>query len=280
MSDLKRTVAFVLGGGGHAGAAEVGMLHALLEREIRPDLVVGTSVGALHGAMVAVDPTVAAVEKLEAAWAELGELGVLGSSWLTDAASLLRTRTHVRSNEPLRRAAGRLLGVETFEELTVPFQCVAACIERFAEHWFSSGPLVEAILASSAVPGILPPVEIGGEHFIDGGIVNSIPIDRAVFLGADEIYVMHAGRIDQPLSVPKRLRDVGLVAFEVARRHRFVRELAGVPPSVAVHVLPIGDPKPPRFNDLSQLRYRDFRAVDRRIAYAYAATSEYLDART
>ena len=63
------------------------------------------------------------------------------------------------------------------------------------------------------MPGILPPVEIGGEHFIDGGIVNSIPIDRAVFLGAGEVYVLHAGRIEQPLDVPRSLRDVGMVAF-------------------------------------------------------------------
>jgi NTE family protein len=164
-----------------------------------------------------------------------------------------------------------------FEELAVPFQCVAASIERFAEHWFSAGPLVDAILASAAVPGMLPPVEIDGEHFIDGGIVNSIPIDRAVQLGADEIYVLHAGRIEQPLDAPKNLRDVGFVAFEVARRHRFVRELAAVPAGVTVHVLPTGDPAPGRYNDLSQLRFRDFRRVDKRIAYAYAATSEYLD---
>jgi NTE family protein len=65
----------------------------------------------------------------------------------------------------------------------------------------------------------------------------------------------------------------------VARRHRFVRELAAVPPGVTVHVLPTGDPAPGRYNDLSQLRFRDFRRVDRRIAYAYAATSEYLDTR-
>ncbi len=273
-------VAFVLGGGGHAGAAEVGMLHALLDHDVRPDLIVGTSVGALHGAMVAAEPTTASVEKLEHAWAELARLGVLGRSWFTDAVSLLRTRTHVRPNAPLRRLAERLLGVTTFEELAVPFQCVAACIERFAEHWFTEGPLVDAILASSAVPGILPPVEIGGEHFIDGGIVNSIPIDRAVLLGADEIYVLHAGRIEQPLDVPKSLRDVGLVAFEIARRHRFVRELAAVPSGVAVHVLPTGDPAPGRYNDLSQLRFRDFRRVDRRIAFAYAAASEYLDARS
>jgi NTE family protein len=272
-------VAFVLGGGGHAGAAEVGMLHALLDRRVQPDLIVGTSVGALHGAMVAVEPSVAAAEKLEHAWAELAQLGVLGRSWFTDAVSLVRSRTHVRSNVPLRRLAERMLGVRTFEELAVPFQCVAASIERFSEHWFTEGPLVDAILASAAVPGILPPVEIDGEHFIDGGIVNSIPIDRAVHLGADEIYVLHAGRIEQPLDAPKNLRDVGFVAFEVARRHRFVRELAAVPPGVAVHVLPTGDPAPGRYNDFAQLRFRDFRRVDRRIAYAYAATVEYLDAR-
>jgi NTE family protein len=276
---MERRVAFVLGGGGHAGAAEVGKLHALLERGIRPDLIVGTSVGALHGAMVAVDPTLASVEKLEAAWMELAALGVLGRSWLDDAVNLVRARTHVRSNVPMRRLAERLLGVENFEELAVPFQCVAACIERFAEQWFESGPLVDAILASAAVPGILPPVEIGGEHFIDGGIVNSIPIDRAVTLGAGEIYVLHAGRIEQPLAPPKSMRDVGFVAFEISRRHRFVRDLAAVPPEVAVHVLPTGDPAPPRYNDLAQLRFRDFRHVDRRIALAHAATSEYLDAR-
>ncbi len=276
---MARRVAFVLGGGGHAGAAEVGMLHALLDREVRPDLVVGTSVGALHGAMVAAEPTTASVEKLESAWKELAGLGVLGRSWLTDAVSLLRSRTHVRSNLPMRRLAERLLPVQTFEELAVPFQCVAASIERFSEHWFSEGPLVDAILASAAVPGILPPVEIDGEHFIDGGIVNSIPIDRAVALGGDEIYVLHAGRIEQPLAAPRSMRDVGFVAFEIARRHRFVRELAAVPPGVTVHVLPTGDPAPARFNDFSQLRFRDFSRVDRRIAFAYAATSDYLDGR-
>lgn len=270
------TVGFVLGGGGHLGAAEVGMLHALMRHGVRPQLVVGTSVGALHGAMVAADPSVASVEKLERAWGELSQLGVLGSSWFTDATILLRTRTHLRSNAPLRGLATRLLGVETFEELPVAFQCVAASIERSAEHWFGSGPLVDAILASSAVPGILPPVRIGDEHFIDGGIVNSVPLDRAIALGADEIFVLHVGRLDQPLSVPRRLRDVAMVAFEIARRSRFVRELAGVPPHVTVHVLPTGDPSPPAYNDLTQLRYRSVRGYDRRIAWAQAATDAYL----
>jgi len=271
-------IAFVLGGGGHLGAAEVGMLHALLERGVVPDLVVGTSVGALHGAMVARDPSVASVEKLEATWGEIAGLGVLGRTWFTDATILLRTRTHIRSNEPLRSLAARLLGVEAFEELALPFHCVAACIERSAEHWFSSGPLVDAILASCAVPGILPPVRIDGEHYIDGGIVNSVPLDRAIALGADEIFVLQVGRLDRPLSAPRRLRDVAMVAFEVARRNRFVRDLASVPDGVRVHVLPTGDPSPPAYNDLTQLRYRNFHGSDRRIAWAYAATDAYLAA--
>jgi NTE family protein len=270
--------AYVLGGGGHMGAAEVGMLRALLERGLAPDLVVGTSVGALHGAMVAADPSVAAVEKLEGLWVELAGRVRERSAVIRDAASLIRTRTHMRSPQPFREAAVALLGVSTFEELAVPFQCVAASIERSAEHWFASGPLVDAILASSAVPGIFPPVEIDGQHFIDGGIVNSIPIDRAVALGAGEVYVLHAGRIDSPLAPPKGLRDVAMVAFEVSRRHRFMRALEEVPEGVTVHVLPTGDPRPPRFNDLSQLRYLDFGAGTARIANAYAATAEYLAA--
>lgn len=253
------------------------MLRALLERGLVPDLVVGTSVGALHGAMVAADPSVGAVEKLEGLWAELAGRVRERSAVLRDAASLIRTRTHMRSPQPFREAAVALLGVSTFEELAVPFQCVAASIERSAEHWFTGGPLIDAILASSAVPGIFPPVEIDGQHFIDGGIVNSIPIDRAVALGAGEVYVLHAGRIDSPLAPPMGLRDVAMVAFEVSRRHRFLRALEEVPEDVTVHVLPTGDPRPPRFNDLSQLRYLDFGTGTARIANAHAATAEYLD---
>jgi NTE family protein len=167
--------------------------------------------------------------------------------------------------------------VRTFEDLKVPFECVAASIERAAEHWFSEGPLVDAILASAAVPGILPPVEISGEHFVDGGIVNSIPIERATQLGADVIYVLHVGRVDRKLEAPRNLIEVAMVAFEIARRHRFARDMANLPAGVVTHVLPTGEEKRPRFSDLSQLRYRDFSDVAKRVAGAQAATDAYLD---
>jgi NTE family protein len=202
---------------------------------------------------------------------------VFGGGLFAGAARLARSRTHVQSIEPLRELVTRLLSVRSFEELPVHFECVAACIERAAEHWFADGSLVDAILASAAVPGILPPVEIDGEHFVDGGIVNSIPIERAVQLGAGVIYVLHVGRVDRKLEPPRNLIEVAMVAFEIARRHRFARDMASLPDGVVAHVLPTGEENPPRFSDLSQLRYRDFSNVAKRIAGAYGATGAYLD---
>lgn len=253
------------------------MLRALLERDVRPDLVVGTSVGAMNGAAVAADPSIETVRQLESIWSRLDDEPVFAASLFAGAARLARSRTHVQPIEPLRELIERMLPARRFDELKVPFECVAACIERAAEHWFSTGSLVNAILASAAVPGILPPVEIDGEHYVDGGIVNSIPIERAVQLGADVIYVLHVGRADRKLEAPKNLIEVAMVAFEIARRHRFARDMASLPDGVVAHVLPTGEEKPPRFSDLSQLRYRDFSEVTKRIAGAYGATQQYLD---
>jgi NTE family protein len=117
---------------------------------------------------------------------------------------------------------------------------------------------------------------VNGEHFIDGGIVNSIPIGRAIELGATEIFVLHVGRIERPLTAPKNPWQVGMVAFEVARRHRFARDMASLPDGVVAHVLPTGE-DPPRYDSLGQLRYKNFRSVGRHIRLAHEATAAYLE---
>ena len=267
-------VAFVLGGGGVLGAHEVGMLQALAEAGVRPDLVLGTSVGALNGVFVAAhrDPG-AAVPELAAVWRDGVAAEAFGGSLFGRVRTLARSGTHLHSNEPLRQLL-ETLPVDRIEELAVPFQCVAASIERAAAHWFADGPIVPAVLASAAVPGLLPPVRVGDEHFFDGGLVHSIPVGRAVALGASTIYVLHVGRIERPLTVPRRPWEVGLVAFEIARRHRFHEEMATLPADVRVHVLPAGtDRRPP---DLSQLRYRDQTRVAASIENAYTASARYL----
>ena len=264
----------MLGGGGVLGAGEVGMLRALLEAGITPDLVVGTSVGALNGAFLAADPTVEATVRLAALWHELSASGgVFSGSLVSQAATAARSRTHLHRRGPLRQLLADHLPVERIEDLAVPFQCVAASIERAAEHWFTSGSLADAVLASAAVPGLLAPVKIDGEHYLDGGLVNSIPVSRAVALGAREVWVLQVGRVDQPLTAPTRPWEVALVAFEIARRHRFAADMAAIPDGVTVHVLPTGDEVP---SGLQNLRYRDTRAVGRRVQRAYDATTAYL----
>lgn len=271
-------VAFVLGGGGVLGAHEVGMLRALAESEVRPDVILGTSVGAINGAFYAADPTVAGVERLTDLWREANLADRSAATVLRRVTTLARSGTHLQSLREMRDRLTAVLPVERVEELSTPFQCVAASIERAAEHWFDSGPLADVVLASCAVPGILPPVRIDGEHFIDGGIVNSIPVSRAVTLGASKIYVLQVGRLEQALKPPRWPWEVGLVAFEVARRHRFAHDLHSLPPDIALHVLPTGGSAAPAYNDVSgQLRLgRLARTVERRIDSAYQASRDYL----
>src|SRR5262249_47458292 len=147
-------------------------------------------------------------------------------------------------------------------------------IEHASARWFSSGPIVPAVMASCAVPGLLPPVEIDGEHYFDGGLVDSIPVGRAVALGANVVYVLQVGRIESPLPVPTRPWGVGVVGVATARRHRFHEEMSAVPEGVQVHVLPTGgDQLPP---GLGQFRYRGKSKVSSSIDRAYTAAARYL----
>jgi NTE family protein len=267
--------AFVLGGGGLMGAHEVGMLRALSEAGIRPDLLVGSSVGALNGVFVAADPRGAA-DKLYGMWQGEPLRLAFSETLVGRAARLARSGTHLHSFEPLQHMLSESLPGDSFADLELPFQCVAANIEGACARWFSSGPVVPAVMASCAVPGLLPPAEIDGEHYFDGGLVDSIPVGRAVALGATTVYVLHAGRIESPLAAPTKPWQVGLVAFEIARRHRFHEEMAALPADVQVHVLPTGgDRLPP---GLAQFRYWDKNRVKVSMERAYAATAKYLAA--
>jgi NTE family protein len=254
------------------------MLRALAESLIEPDVILGTSIGAVNGAMFAADPTVEGVRRLGRLWADGNVVGVFAGALLRRVTTLARTGTHLQSLEEARLRLAEAFSVERVEELEVPFQCVAASIERAAEHWFADGVLTDVVLASCAVPGILPPVPIGDEHFIDGGIVNSIPVARAVVLGAKTIYVLQVGRLERPLQPPRWPWEVGLVAFEVARRHRFASDLVSLPAGVQLHVLPTGGSAAPAYNDLSgQLRVRRMaRGVQQQIDSSYEASLRYL----
>jgi NTE family protein len=267
------TTAFVLGGGGLLGAYEVGMLRALTEAGVRPDLVVGTSIGAVNGAFFAADPEQAA-SRLAELWQGESLGSVFSETVVGRAVRLARSGTLLHAIEPFGQMLAEALPAAEFADLKVPFHCVAASIEDASARWFSEGPLVPAVLASCAVPGLLPPVEIDGAHFFDGGLVDSIPVGRAVALGATIVYVLQVGRVESPLPVPTRPWEVGLVAFEIARRHRFHEEMSALPAGVQVHVLPTGGEQlPPGWR---QFRYRGRSQVGASIERSHAASASYL----
>lgn len=265
-----RRTAFVLSGGGNLGALQVGMLRALIERRIKPDLVLGCSVGALNGAAIAADPSLAMVGRLQEVWQGLGTQDLMPAGLLPTTVQLARKGISIHDNAALRAVIEDVLPLGQFEDLVVPFQCVAAAVTEGTETWFTTGPIVDPILASAAIPAVYPPVEIDGVQYLDGAIVNDVPVARAVELGADRIFVLHVGSWDRPRREPKRPIDMAMYAYWLARRSRFQRDLAAIPSDIEVLVLPPGT--------TPTIRYNDFGHSDEMISAAYLASSEFLDA--
>jgi NTE family protein len=260
--------AFVLGGGGNLGAVQVGMLKAVLERGVVPDLVVGCSVGAVNGAALAGDPTLAGVERLAEVWRNLDGDAVFPTGPL-GGIRLLRRGTAVASNEGLARLLDGL-GYERIEDAAVALHVVATSLRTGRARWFSSGPVREAVLASAALPGIFPPVEVDGELLIDGGVVDLVPMGRALALGADRLFVFHVGAHRQPRAEHRRPIDVVLSALAIARNHRFLAEVDNLPAGVEAVVFPAVDP--------GNLRPHDFRRSAELIERGYEAAASHLDA--
>lgn len=260
------------------GAVQVGMVRALIEAGVRPDLVLGTSIGALHGAVLAALAPDEVADRLDELWRSPDARALFAAGTVRRLREFARSGVAAHSSEPLRRAVTAVLGDRRIEDLPVRFTCCAANIEDAAEHWFDRGPVVDAVLASAAVPGLLPPAVVDGRHYLDGGLVNSIPLGRAVELGADRVFILQVGRVDHPLRPPRRPWEVALVAFEIARRHRYTRDLAAIPQDVEVHVLPVGEGTAPRWDSRATLRYRDIAAAENRITAAYRASADYLRA--
>ncbi len=183
-------MAFVLSGGAGYGAIQVGMLQALTAAGIRPDLVVGTSAGALNAVAYAADPTLAGLDRLAQAWktARRGDIFPLHPTDVLPG--LLGRRDHLVSPVGLRSWLSSHLKLDLLERTVIPAHVVATDLANGRPVVISAGDAVTALLASSAVPGIFPPVQIAGQLLVDGGITADTPVSQASDLGAGTIYVL------------------------------------------------------------------------------------------
>jgi NTE family protein len=265
----KPRTAFVLGGGGNLGAVQVGQLKALIEQEIVPDAVIGCSVGALNGAAIAGEPTLDEVERLGELWGRLGREDIFPATRLGRGPWMfVRNGLSAFSDNGLRRVIDGWLRYRLFEETQIPFWAVATSLSTGREHWFHSGDVRRPLLATTALPGVFPPVAIDGHTYIDGGVVNNVPISKAFELKAKKVYVLDVGALDRTRPEPRRPYEVLLQAVAIARASRLRIEQENVPEGTQLIRLP--------GIDTGKIRYDNFSRSSELIEGAYRATSSFL----
>ena len=234
--DDRELTALVLAGGGTRGAVQIGMLQVLTEHGFVPDRIYGSSVGAVNGVAFAGDPTRAGVERMTEIWRGLTRDDVYPQGRLHGPWLYFQQRDSVYPNTGLRKVVEAGIDFDRLEDAVIPVEVVATSLTDGQERWFTYGSAMDAVLASTAVPAIFPPVEIDGERFIDGGVVNNVPVRRAIESGATRIVVLLCGSPVYVPASPRRPVEAMLNALLISIHSRFAREMAQLPPGVEVIV--------------------------------------------
>jgi NTE family protein len=238
LATLPRPVAFVFSGGASLGSLQVGMLQALATTGLRPDLVVGTSVGALNGAVLAEQGDVAAAaDLLETTWRNLQTTDVMPGRRAGQALRLLRSGSLV-SDDGLRALIETVLVARRLEDLRLPFAAVAVAVRTGHATLIREGDLVSALLSSGALPGAWPPVTHEGEVLVDGGLVANVPMVQAVSLGAGSLVVLDAGDICHLDVAPRPFPEGLFLAMNIATRQRALLEAPLIARTLPVVYLP------------------------------------------
>jgi len=205
------TTAFVLSGGGSLGAVQVGMLQALTERQVTPDLLVGTSAGALNAAFVAGRGTGhAALRDLADSWASVRRRDIFPLQPMRHLLAVAGTRGSLCAEDGLRLLIARHLTFSHLEDAAIPVHIVTTSLLSGEEVLLSDGDALAAVLASAAIPGVFPPVPRDGRILVDGGLADNAAISQAVALGADRVFVLPTGYACALTEPPSRPIGVAL----------------------------------------------------------------------
>jgi NTE family protein len=259
--------AFVLAGGGSLGSIQVGMMRALLASDVRPDFVVGSSVGALNACYFAAYPNAAGVEELSRIWIGLRRRDVFPLS-VTTALAVLRRRDYLVDSAPLRRILEGALPYRAIEDAQLPVHLVATDMQGVSVL-LSRGPVVDAIMASAAVPGVFPVVDIEGKALMDGAVAANTPISAATRLGAERIVILPTGYACDLTAPPSGVVARALHAVTLLIAWQLIREIERLSSSVELHLVPALCPldvSPYDFSQAAVLIERATRSTERWIA--------------
>lgn len=260
--------AFVLSGGGNQGVAQIGMLRALIERGIVPDVVVGCSAGALNGAALCYAPNLTGIARLGAVWSELGTNDVFPGGKLSRAWNVVRRGTHLFANDGLAQVIDRATPARSFADLRIPLRVIAADLDSGDEVVFARGPLAPALLASAALPGVFPIIHHDGRRLVDGGVIDAVPLWHATCGPVDRIFVLNVsnGVSDRSMRSPL---DVVMTSFAHSRNMRYELDRRQAPEHIEIIELP--RPVDPR-------ELFDFSGASNLIEAAYDLCAPALDA--
>jgi NTE family protein len=263
------TTAFVLSGGAGLGALQVGMLQALLEHDVQPDFIVGTSAGAINAAYFSKYPTLDGVSNLAELWQGLNRGSVFPVRPALGFLGFIGKRDHLCSSRPLLNLLRSQYGAQQLQDSPVPAHVIAADLSSGHDVCVSHGPSADAVLASASLPGVFPPVTIDGRVLIDGGVTNNAPISHAVRLGATKIYVLACGHACALTKPPSGALAVVLQSVSVLIGRQLVQDVDRFEQSYDLRIIPQICPL-----NVSPL---DFSQAKRLISGAYDSTNMWLE---
>ncbi|SDY84419.1 NTE family protein [Collimonas sp. OK242] len=215
--------AFVFAGGGSLGAIEAGMLRELIASGVRPDFLVGASAGAINSVFFAYQPHTAGTMRLEFLWRGIRRRQILPWSILSVLGAA--RGTHLVNPAKLRSLLYEHFGNRTLEDADLPVHVVATEMKTGNEIVISTGPAVDAVLASTAIPGVFPPVSVDGNMLIDGGVANNTPISTAIRLGATRVIVLATGFTCAERRQPKGALEHAMSALNLLVARQLVSDL-------------------------------------------------------
>jgi len=232
-------IAFVLAGGASLGAIEVGMLKALYEHKIAPELIVGTSAGAVNGAYIASrPPTPETADSLAELWRSTSTSAAFPRNPVTAFLGLIGKRDYLVPNSGLKKLLEANAQFKRMEDAAIPFHVIATDVLTGQERLLSTGDAESAVLASAAIPGIYPSIEREGLDLVDGGVADNTPISQAVQLGATTVYVLPTGAPCKLSKPPSGAVAMLVHAIALLVNERLARDIERYQDRVKLIVLP------------------------------------------
>ena len=235
---MDQKTAFVFSGGASLGSMEIGMLKALIEYGITANFVVGTSVGSLNATYYAYKPNIEGALELEEIWKSIRSKDIFPFSVLKSIGRIIKGNNYLIDPSGLEKLLTKVIPCDNLNDTKIPVYIISTDILTGEEVVFSSGEVVEKLLASAAIPMVFPPVKIGKHILVDGGVVNNTPISSAIRFGATKVIVLPTGYTCDRRKEPSNLIEMVLTSYSYMQHQKLATDIELYKDKVKLKIIP------------------------------------------